>query len=142
MVINPPTNRMNTGSVNVVMDKPTVNVPPEVSNMFRDKMESALFVGEEGTAAPFIKGPDLTIQYRFIQFSTGSRFKRWLGGGIGGFGEGSMTVEARFIDSTGKEISKIQSEGKIGAGVFGGSIDWATDKCVGEIVTYTKENFR
>jgi hypothetical protein len=36
-----------------------------------------------------------------------------------------MTVEARFFTSVGEEISKIQSEGKIGAGIFGGAIDGA-----------------
>ena len=53
-----------------------------------------------------------------------------------------MTVEARFINSSGKEISKIQSEGNIGAGIFGGAINGAIEKCVEEVAQYAKQNFR
>jgi len=142
MVMNVPTERMKGVSMNVVEEQATVSVPPEVANMFRDKLEEELFVGESSSAPPFTKGTDLKIHYRFIQFTAGSQFKRWLAGGIGGYGEGVMTVEARFINSNGKEISTIQSEGKIGAGFFGGSIDGAVEKCVEEVAQYAKQNFR
>lgn len=142
MVMNVPTERIKAVSVNIVEDQATVSVPAKVTNLFRDKLERALFVGEEGSAPPFKKGAGLSIHYRFIQFTAGSRFKRWLSGGMGGYGEGVMTVEAKFIDFSGKEISKIQSEGKIGAGIFGGAIDGAIEKCVEEVVQYTKQNFR
>ncbi len=141
MVMNSPTDSLKTDSANVVMDKATVDVPSDVSTTFRGKLEGALFVGEQGTPPPFKKGPNLTINYRIIQFTSGSQFKRWLAGGIGGYGEGSMTVETRFIKSDGKELSKIQTDCKIGAGVFGGSIDLALDKCVEEIAMYAKSNF-
>ncbi len=142
MVMSVPTEKIKAASVQIVEEQPTVSVPPEVSTMFRDKLEGALFVGEQGATPPFTKGSDLKIHYRFIQFTGGSQFKRWLGGGIGGYGEGVMTVEARFINSSGKEISKIHSEGKIGAGVFGGAIDGAIEKCAEEISQYAKQNFR
>ena len=142
MVMDVPTERIKAVSVNIVADQDTVSVPAEVTNMFRDKLERALFVGEEGSSPPFTKGTDLSIHYRFIQFTAGSQFKRWLAGGIGGYGEGVMTVEAIFIDPSGKEISKIQSEGKIGAGIFGGTIDGAVEKSVEEVARYTKQNFR
>lgn len=142
MVMNIPTERIKAVSINIIEEQATVNVPPEVRNMFRDKLERALFVGEQGSSPPFTKGTDLNIHYRFIQFTAGSQFKRWLAGGMGGYGEGVMTVEARFINSTGKEISKIQSEGKIGAGIFGGTIEGAVEKCVEEVAQYAKENFR
>lgn len=141
MVTHVPAERVKAVSANVVEDPPTVSVPPEVSTMFRDKLERALFAAEEGSSPAFTKGSDLKIQYRFIQFTSGSRFKRWLGGGIGGYGEGVMTVEAVFFDSYGKEISKIQSEGKIGAGVFGGSIEGAIEECVEEVAEYAEQNF-
>jgi hypothetical protein len=142
MVMNVPTERIKAVSVNIMEDQATVSVPAEVTNMFRDKLERTLFVGEEGSSPPFTKGADLSIHYRFIQFTAGSQFKRWLGAGIGGYGEGVMTVEAKFINSSGKEISKIQSEGKIGAGIFGGAIDGAVEKCVEEVAKYAKQNFR
>ncbi len=142
MVMNVPAERMKVVSINVIEDQATVSVPPEISNMFRDKLESALFIGEQGTTPPFTKGPGLSIHYRFIQFTAGSQFKRWLAGGIGGYGEGVMTVEAKFINSSGKEISRIQSEGKIGTGIFGGAIDGAVEKCAEEVAQYTKQNFR
>lgn len=142
MVMNVPTERLKATSATVVEDQSTVSVPSEVSSMFRDKLEAGLFVGDKESPPAFTKGADLKIQYRFIQFTGGSQFKRWLAGGIGGYGEGVMTVEVKFINSSGKEISKIQSEGKIGAGVFGGAIDGAVEKCVEEVVLYAKQNFR
>ena len=142
MVLNAPKEQIKAVSINVMEEQATVSVPPEVSNMFRDKLEELLFSGKQDSSPPFIKGSDLNIHYRFIQFTAGSRFKRWFAGGIGGYGEGVMTVEARFFTSTGEEISKIQSEGKIGAGIFGGAIDGAVEKCVEEIVQYAKQNFR
>ena len=142
MVMNVPAARIKAVSVNVIEDQPTVSVPAEVSTMFREKLEGSLFIGEQGGAPAFSKGADLNIHYRFIQFTSGSHLKRWLAGGIGGYGEGVMTVEAKFINSSGKEISKIHSEGKIGAGIFGGAIDGAVDKCVEEVAQFAKQNFR
>ena len=142
MVMNLPTERPKVSTLDVLEDQPTVSVPAEVTNLFREKLEAALFVGEEGSAPPFAKGKELILKYRFIQFNAGSQFKRWLAGGIGGYGEGSMTVEARFVNSSGKDISKVQSEGKIGAGFFGGSIDGAIEKCVEEVAQYAKQTFR
>lgn len=142
MVMAPPSERLKADSANVVMDTPTVSVPPGVVLAFAAGLDNALFVGEQGKTAPFTKGPKLTLNCRIIQFASGSQFKRWLAGGIGGYGEGSMTVEVRFMNSDGKEISKIQSDCKIGAGVFGGSIEEALGKCVEEISTYAQQNFR
>ena len=74
----------------------------------------------------------------------GSRFKRWMTGGIGNCGEGSSTVEVRFIDNTrnAKEIGKIHAQGTIGSGMFGGSLDSAIEGIAEEIATYTKANFK
>ena len=142
MVLNVPKEQIKAVSISVMEEQGTVDVPTEVRNMFRDKLEKLLFIGEQDSSPPFTKGSDLHIHYRFIQFTAGSRFKRWLAGGIGGYGEGVMTVEARFFNPVGEEISKIQSEGKIGAGIFGGAIDGAVEKCAEEIVQYAKQNFR
>lgn len=84
----------------------------------------------------------MTIRYRFVQYNAGNQFTRWFWGGIGNAGEGTLTVEAKYFDSQGKEICVIQSEGKIGSGFFGGSFDYAMDKAAKEIVEYTKANFK
>ncbi|MFO8164071.1 MAG: hypothetical protein R6T98_06010 [Desulfatiglandales bacterium] len=137
-----PTERIKAVSATVVEDQPAVRIQYQVSNLFRDKLEHALFMGDKESPPVFTKGSDLKIHYRFIQFTAGSRFLRWLAGGIGSYGEGVMTIEVRFFNSSGREISKIHSEGKIGAGVFGGSINGAVEKCVEEIVRYAKQTFR
>ena len=142
LVMKVPTERIKAVSVNVVEAQHTVSVPPDVTNTFRNKLEDALLVGDQGSLPPFTRGEDLTIRYRFIQFTSGSQFKRWLAGGIGGYGEGSMTVQVEFMSSSVGELCKIQSEGKIGAGLFGGSIDGAVEKCVEEIAEYAKQTFR
>jgi hypothetical protein len=141
MVMDIPSEQVQAVSLDIVEDQSTVAVPTEVSQMFRDKLERALFSAEEGSPPPFTRGKDLTLRYRFIQFTAGSQFKRWLAGGIGGYGEGVMTVEAKFIKPSGKDVAKIQSEGKIGAGIFGGAIDGAVEKCVEEVVQYARQNF-
>jgi hypothetical protein len=49
-----------------------------------------------------------------------------------------MTVEARFLDSKDKELAKIQSEGEITSGAFGGSFDYAVQKTAEEVAEYAK----
>lgn len=73
---------------------------------------------------------DLTISYRFIQFDQGNKFSRWLLGGLGNAGEGSVTIESKFFNREGKEIGKIQTEGKIGSGFLGGSFETSIDHVV------------
>jgi hypothetical protein len=65
-------------------------------------------------------------------------------GGIGNCGEGSSTVEVRFIDNTknAKEIGKIHAQGTIGSGIFGGSMDSSVKSVAEEVATYAKTNFK
>jgi len=90
----------------------------------------------------FQKGSELTIRYRFVQFDAGSQFTRWFLGGIGNSGEGSLTIEAKYFDMAGKELSVIQTEGRIGSGFFGGDFSFALQKAAEEIADYTKINFK
>ena len=48
-------------------------------------------------------------------------------------GEGSLTIESKFYDSADKELSTIQTEGRIGSGFFGGSYGEALDKAAEKI---------
>jgi hypothetical protein len=114
-------------------EKATVNVPGDVNAQFRSSLEKELF--EKGG---FIRGDGLKIKYRFIQFNPGSQFSRWFWGGIGSAGKGTMTVEAKFFDQNGNELAKIQSEGEISSGAFGGSFNLAIQKTAKEIAEYAK----
>ncbi len=120
-------------SAELYEDKATVNVPGDVSASFQAKIAQLLY-GQEG----FTKGPGLKVRYRFIQFNPGNQFTRWFWGGIGSAGKGSMTVEARFLDSSDRELAKIQADGEITSGAFGGSFDFAVQKTAEEVAEYAK----
>lgn len=114
-------------------EKSTVNVPEHVKAQFKGALEKELF--EKGG---FIRGDGLKIMCRFIQFNPGSQFSRWFWGGIGSAGKGTMTVEARFLEFNGKELAKIQAEGEISSGAFGGAFNLAIQKAAKEIAEYAK----
>jgi Domain of unknown function (DUF4410) len=118
-------------SAEIIEDKATINVPADVSAQFKTSLSKELF--EKGG---FTRGDGLKIQYRFIQFNPGSRVARYVVGF--GAGKGSMTVEAKFFDQKGNELAKIQSEGEIIAGAFGGSFNLAVQKTAKEIAEYAK----
>jgi len=115
----------------------TVSVPAKVKIAFLNKLNTRLY-----SENLFRQGKELVIQYRFVQFNEGHRFKRWLTAGIGNSGEGSLSVEAIFLDKDGKEISKIMTEGKIGSGFLGGSMDDAVETAAEEIGNYTISQYK
>jgi hypothetical protein len=114
-------------------EKSTVHVPEQVKTQFKGALEKELF--EKGG---FVRGDGLKIMYRFVQFNPGSQFSRWFWGGIGSAGKGSMTVEARFLKFDGTELAKINAEGEISSGAFGGSFNLAIQKAAKEIAEYAK----
>jgi hypothetical protein len=137
LVVKPSETRLRVASLNVSEANSPVSVPTEVKSAFQEKLEQLLY-GEGG----FQKGKELTIRYRFIQFDSGNQFARWFTGGIGNTGEGSLTVEAKFFDSSDQEVGTIQTEGKIGSGFFGGGFGFAVDKAAEKIAEYTKINYK
>jgi Domain of unknown function (DUF4410) len=137
LVMKPLDTQAQISSIDVVEEKATVTVPDDVRQTLSAKLSQALY--EEGT---FAKGPEMTIRYRFIQYNPGSQFTRWFWGGIGNAGEGSLTVEATYVDASGNELATIQSEGKIGSGFFGGEFTLAVEKAANEIAEYTKQHFK
>jgi hypothetical protein len=60
-------------------------------------------------------------------------------GGLGGSGKASLIVEASFINKKGVVIGKIKTQGKIGAGLFGGSFDYAIQNTAEEISRYASQ---
>lgn len=135
MVLAPAETSERFTEAEIIEGQSTVNVPSEANASFHSKL-SQLIYGPGG----FASGPGgLKIQYRFIQFTPGSQFTRWFWGGIGSAGKGSLTVEATFLDPAGKELSRIQAEGEITSGAFGGSFDFAVQKAANEVAEYAKK---
>lgn len=135
MVLSPAETPERFTEAEIIEGQSTVNVPSDVNASFQAKL-AQLISGPGG----FANGPGgLKIKYRFIQFNPGSQFSRWFWGGIGSAGKGSMTVEVTFLDPAGKELSRIQSEGEITSGAFGGSFDFAVQKTANEVAEYAKK---
>jgi hypothetical protein len=137
MITAAPEARYVAASLTIQEGTSTVAVPTEVNATLQKLLAEALH-GKAG----FARGTDLTLRYRFVQYSAGDRFQRWFWGGVGNSGEGSMTIESVYVDRTGAEKAKIMSEGRIGSGFFGGSMDSALGKVAEEITKFTIENFR
>ncbi len=139
MVLEPLERQQTVKKLNVKRDKNTAIVDAAVEKSFEEHLKWQLF-----TKAGFQEGNDITLQYRFLQMNEGSRFKRWMTGGLGNCGEGSTTIEVKFIDNTqnGKELGKIHTEGRIGSGLFGGSLDSAVEGVAEEIVEYAKAHLQ
>lgn len=137
IVMNPVENSIHARTVTLQEDPATVDVPGAVREALQEELSKFVYA-KDG----FERGSDLVIRYRFIQFTAGSQFNRWFWGGIGNAGEGSMTVEAKFFDASGKQLGVIQSEGKISSGVFGGSIVSAAGHAAEEISKFAKLHFR
>jgi len=137
MVVKAPDATLKTGSVTVSEDGSPVKIPDEVRAAFQEKLTDQLY--KDGA---FIAGPGLQLQYRFIQFNPGNQFTRWFWGGIGNAGEGSMTIQAKYLDDQNRELAAIQAEGRIGSGFFGGAFGFAIDKAATEIADYTKQHFK
>ena len=137
MVMEPGTEAVKAASLELREGKSTVNCPPAVVALFRSRLEAQLY-----KPGGFTQGNDLSLTYQFVQFNAGDQFTRWFFGGIGNAGEGSITVQAVYADKSGKQVGKIMSEGKIGSGAFGGSMDFAIQKAAEEVAQYTLSTFK
>lgn len=89
----------------------------------------------------FQAGSDLRLYVQFQGYEEGSRFARWALTGIGGAGEGTVTVRTRFVNPVGQVIAETRTEGSISAGFFGGSIDSALEQAAERIADYARDNF-
>lgn len=99
-------------------------------------------VSEKFAESGMMPGNDLIIEYRFIQFDEGNRFVRYLVGGLTNAGEGAMTIEIVFKNKNKEVLNKIQVGGRITAGLFGGSFDYAVEEAANQVVKYTVTNFK
>ncbi len=139
MVLEPVERQNTVKKLRIEKDNNTTTVDASVEKYFEENLRAKLFK-EYG----FQEGSDIVIKYRFIQLNEGSRFGRWMLGGLGNCGEGSTTIEVKFIDNTqnAKEIGKIHTEGKIGSGFLGGDMDNAVKGAAEEIANYAKSTFK
>jgi hypothetical protein len=140
MVMEPPEAKQAFTAVTLERAADTVTVPDEFRTRFLKDIRARLY-GEDGKAGPFAEGPGLVIRIKVVQFDEGNQFERWFWGGIGNAGEGSLQVLAEFYDGE-KKLAQIQTEGRIGSGFFGGSMNEAVDKAAEEIADYAIANFR
>jgi hypothetical protein len=139
MVVQPTAEARKFDSVTLERAADTVVVPDEFRALFLKELREELY-GNSEKAGPFTEGPGLMVRITVVQFDQGSQFQRWFWGGIGNAGEGSLQVLAEFFDGEMK-LSQIQSEGRIGSGFFGGSMNEAVTKAAEEIGKYAAANF-
>lgn len=137
LVIEPPEQTAGiVKSVIVERAQHGVPIPEDAEQGFVQNLERRLYEG-----AGFQRGTELRIRFRFIQFDPGNQFTRWFWGGLGNTGEGSLTIEATYVDQAGTELATIQAQGSINSGFFGGSFELAIDKAAQEIADYTVASF-
>lgn len=117
----------------------SVAVPEELRAMFVEQLRED-FYGTAEKPGPFSEGDGLTVRVKVVQFESGSQFQRWFFGGIGNQGEASMQLLTEFLDGD-RKLAHIQTEGRIGSGVFGGSVRSAVEKAVSEISGFAVEHF-
>lgn len=135
-VLDPINDSEKKQSISVKEGKHTLAVPRESVDTFEKKFKEKLYKETHLT-----EGDDIQVVFRFIQYDEGSRFKRYLFGGLGNSGEGSLTIELVFLKRDGTQIGKVQAEGKIGSGLAGGSIDSAVESAVDVATDFIKTSF-
>lgn len=139
MVMEPPTERRSFAAATVENGTDTVTMPEEFRQRLTQKVQEGLY-GTAEEPGSFSNEPGLTIRLRVVQFEKGNQFQRWFWGGLGNQGEGSLHVLAEFYDGDTK-LAHIQTEGRIGSGALGGSMNSAVDKAATEIVEYAAATF-
>lgn len=113
----------------------TVTIPADARAHFEKRLNEYLLAPK----SKFTAGNDLTLRYRFIQFDEGSRALRYIVGF--GAGKGKMTAEIVFLDKDQKQLAKVNVEGEISMGFFGGDFDQAISLAARQVADYTLKNF-
>ncbi|NWF36337.1 DUF4410 domain-containing protein [Mariprofundus sp. KV] len=135
IVTEPTTTIYKTDVIEVTKANSTVQVPDEFVAYFDKRLRSEVHKS-------FANGNKLRLEYRFISFDEGSRFKRYMGGGIGNWGQGTLLIQADFYDENGNKLSSMQTDAVISGGFFGGSFESAIDLAVEKMTEYAIANFK
>jgi len=139
MVMEPPTEKRSFESAVVENGADTISMPDEYRARLTQKVQEGIY-GTADKPGSFKNATGLKVVLRVVQFEPGNQFQRWFWGGLGNQGEGSLHVLAEFYEGD-KKLAYIQTEGRIGSGAFGGSMNSAVDKAAGEIAEYAVANF-
>ena len=129
------TTNYTASKVALVYDNATVKVEDKKVALLNKYLEQALFDSD----ARFAKGEGLTIKYGFIGYDEGSQAMRYLAGPLAGGAK--MVIVAEFLDPAGNSLAKIQSEGTVSGGFFGGDSDSAIKGAAKKIANFAEENF-
>jgi len=114
----------------------TIDLAADDKAYFEQKMSEYLSPHFE-----FPASSELRIVYSFIGFEEGSRGKRWLAGGIGNWGEGSLVIQTQYMTADGKILSTINTDASINGGFFGGDIESTFKKAARKLSDYTIQQF-
>ena len=136
LVMEPNKSEYRSRTVTLGYAGSTVNIPEKASGELKKYMQARFF--KEGTV--FKEGDGLTIRYQYVSYDEGSQAARYFLGVIGG-GEAKMVVQAEFLDPEGTVLAKIQSEGRLSGGVFGGDAGSAINRAAHEIAEFAEANF-
>lgn len=135
MVVTPNQSSFRTREVALKYEGATVEAEGKGVAELKKYMTQAFY--EKGLFQP---GEKLTVKYGFMTYDEGNQAARYFLGGIGG-GEAKMVVGAEFYDANGNLLAKIQSEGRLNGGFFGGDASGAIKKAAEEIASYAAANF-
>lgn len=135
IVLAPNSTHYTSSNVSLVYDNATIKVEDKKVELLNKYLEEALFNSD----AAFAKGDGLTIKYGFIGYDEGSQAMRYLAGPLAGGAK--MVIVAEFFDPAGNSLAKIQSEGTVAGGFFGGDSDSAIKGAAKKIAKFAEENF-
>jgi hypothetical protein len=135
IVLAPNKTQYTSSNVALVYDNATIKVEDKKVALLGKYLEEEIFNGKSA----FAKGDGLTIKYGFIGYNEGSQALRYLAGPIAGGAK--MVIVAEFFDPAGNSLAKIQSEGTVAGGFFGGDSDSAIRGAAKKIAQFAEENF-
>ena len=128
-------------TINIVSEK---QMPQEHKIAFEKNLRKKLF--KKQTYKPGGVDSDLTVSYRFLMCDEGDRLTRMYWGRYWGAmsseGNGILRVEARFINRAGVEVGKVEVEGKMSHGFYGGNFEDAVLQASDHLARYIIGNFR
>ena len=137
LVLETPKRGEEFSSISIVANNPTVDMPKDITETFENSLRDKIY-----GSGKFERGEDLKLLYTFISYEEGDRFMRWFFGGVGGAGEGSVTILVKYVNINDETRGKTQVESTLSAGFLGGSINKAAEKAAHEVAEYTFQNFK
>jgi hypothetical protein len=132
-----PAQPIKTTAIMVQEMRSSVSIPSELMAELRDKLTAKLY-----KPGGFGKGNGLKLAYRVVEYDGGTGASRWSYNAMTGSAEGSLVIEAVYLDKSGKEVGRVRAEGKVGSSLLGHSMDDAVDHVTDELAQYTNDTFR